>query len=211
MTRPEGHPNLYEQLGAAVYDWGAPAVFLPLGGLKVLRERALDVLEIQRGISVLELGCGTGALTAMMLHRGVTVTAVDQSEAMLRRARRRAPAATFILSDLLDFNCDRKFDRVLLAFVLHHLEADARLATLKLARTALKPGGLVGVLDWAEPDNAILGWTLHAFLRAVEPSSAEDFIKQGMETYLEQAGLAHVRSRELGKGVAKVCVAASAT
>ncbi|MBI1915267.1 MAG: class I SAM-dependent methyltransferase [Planctomycetes bacterium] len=40
---------------------------------------------------VLELGCGTGGITRLLLERGVAVTAVDGSERMLARARRRAP------------------------------------------------------------------------------------------------------------------------
>jgi trans-aconitate methyltransferase len=99
----------------------------------------------------LELGCGSGGLTALMIRRGAVVKAVDQSEAMLRRARRHAPQASFARCNILNFKSEEKFDRVLLAFVLHHMESDDRLATLKLASKLLKSGGLVGILDWSEP------------------------------------------------------------
>ncbi|MDQ2920707.1 MAG: class I SAM-dependent methyltransferase [Acidobacteriota bacterium] len=211
MNKHGGEPSLYDRLGAIIYDVGSRAVFFPLGGIDVLREKTVDTLKVEAGSRVLELGCGTGGLTRMLIKRGANVVAIDQSEAMLRRARRNAPEATFVRSDILNFKPDYEFDRVLLAFVLHHMEADARLVTLNLARTALKPGGLVAVLDWAQPDSATLGWTLHAFLTAVEPSSALDLIQQGIETHLEQAGLVPVRSSALAKGVAKILVASSAT
>src|SRR5881397_1078588 len=134
MTEPGEAVRLSEQLGAFLYDVGAPAVFFPLGGIRAMREKTLDVLDIKPGTTVLELGCGSGGLTALMIRRGAVVKSVDQSEAMLRRARRRAPEATFARCKIQDFKSDEKFDRVLLAFVLHHMESDDRLATLKLAR-----------------------------------------------------------------------------
>src|SRR5438067_13413669 len=108
MTKPEGGSSLYDRLGAMIYDFGAPAVFLPVGGIDVLRERVLDALEIRAGSNVLELGCGTGALTTKLIPRGANVIGVDQSEAMLCRARRRAPSATFIRCDILNFKCAQK-------------------------------------------------------------------------------------------------------
>ncbi|MEP6742651.1 MAG: methyltransferase domain-containing protein [bacterium] len=210
MNKHDGEPSLYDRLGAIIYDVGSRAVFFPLGGVDVLREETVDALKVEAGGTVLELGCGTGGLTGTLIKRGANVVAVDQSQAMLRRARRHAPQATFVRSDILKFRSVQKFDRVLIAFVLHHMEADGRLVTLNLARTALKPGGLVGVFDWAEPDSAFLRWALDAFLTTVEPSSALDFIRQGMEKQLEEAGLVPVRSSVLGKGVAKILVAASA-
>lgn len=210
MTKPGDVVRLSEQLGAFLYDVGAPAVFFPLGGMRAVREKTLDGLDIRPGTSVLELGCGSGSLTAMMIHRGAIVRAVDRSEAMLRRARRRAPEASFTRCDILDFKCDQKFDRVLLAFVLHHLESADRLATLKLARTLLKSGGLVGILDWAEPRGAALGFVLHAFLSAVEPSTALDWIKSDFESQLKQSGFMAIEDHALAFGAARIVLTATA-
>ena len=200
-------PDLREQLGAVIYDIGARAIFSPLSGIDLLRKRTLDALQIRPGNSVLELGCGSGALTEMLIRRGASVVGVDQSEVMLRRARRRAPQATFIHADILDFKCAQKFDQVLIAFVLHHMDAEARVYTLVLARAALKPGGLVAVLDWTKPDTKALRWLLHGLLAAVEPRSALDWIENGFDTHLKQADLVSIESRTLAMGVAKVVVA----
>src|SRR5690242_15239305 len=88
--------STYEQpLIGYGYDLLSRLVFAPVGGLDALREAALDAIDVRPGMRVLELGCGTGALTRKLLARGAQVTAVDWSGPMLQRARRRAPAATF--------------------------------------------------------------------------------------------------------------------
>jgi len=201
--------SLRAKLGAVVYDVGAPLVFLPIGGIDDLREGTLDALDIHAGERVLELGCGTGSMTAKLIRRGALVTAVDQSEAMLRHARRRAPTAIFIQRDILNFKCVQEFDRVLIAFVLHHMEAKARISTLNLARGLLNSQGLIGVLDWAKPEGTLLRWAVRTLIATVEPSSATQWIEQGFETHLEQAGLIPIKSYGLARGVAKVVVAAS--
>lgn len=206
VLAPKDGPDLRDQLGALVYDMGARAIFALLGGIDRLQERTLDALQVRPGSSVLELGCGSGVLTEKIIRRGASVVGVDQSKGMLRRAGRRAPQATLIRADILKFKCAQKFDRVLIAFVLHHMDAEARLSTLTLARTALKPGGLIGVLDWTEPDRAALRWVLHGLLTAIEPSSALDWIEKGFGTNLDQAGLISIKSCSLAMGAARVVV-----
>ena len=208
MSRREDGVGISEKLGAIIYDVGAPAVFFPLGSLHAMREKTLDVMEIRPGTTVLELGCGSGGLTALMTPRGAVVKGVDKSEAMLRRARRRAPDASFARCDILDFKSNQKFDRVLLAFVLHHMERDARLGTLELARTLLKSGGLVVILDWAEPGGAILRLALHVFLATVERRSAMDWIKSDFEIQLKQSGFVPIKDHSLAFGAARVFLAA---
>ena len=195
------------RLAPVLYDIGVRFVFSPVGGIDLLREQTLDALKIRPGVSVHELGCGTGALTKMLVDRGAYILGVDQSEGMLRRARRRAPTANLIQADILRFECSQTFDRVLIAFVLHHLTAEARLHTLNLARNALKSSGLVGVLDWTEPDSRALRWAFHGLLMIAEPSSASNWIEKGFDAHLEEAGLVALESRTLAMGVAKVVVA----
>src|SRR5437588_5690521 len=58
---------------------------------------------------ILELGCGTGRVTAVLV-RHADVTATDLLVEMLRRALRRAPAANFIAADLRQFAFAEQFD-----------------------------------------------------------------------------------------------------
>jgi ubiquinone/menaquinone biosynthesis C-methylase UbiE len=122
---------------ASIYDREAN----PLIALEepVLREALGDVA----GLSVLDLGCGTGRLSLWLAGAGATVTGVDFSEGMLEEARRKAGAAKvrFLAHDLqqpLPF-ADATFDRVVSGLVLEHLEdLDAFFGE---ARRVLRPGG----------------------------------------------------------------------
>lgn len=75
-----------------------------------------------------------------------------------------------------------------------------------LARNALKPEGLVGVLDWTKPDAAALRWGLYGLLTVVEPRSALDWIESDCDSYLRQADLVCIESHTLARGVTKVVI-----
>ena len=71
--------------------------------------------------SVLELGCGTGAVLAS-LGSGFTLTGIDHSAAMLEFAHRRCPEATYIEGDITSFEFGQCFDVVLcVENTLNHL------------------------------------------------------------------------------------------
>ena len=82
-------PNAYE-------DSLVPVMFAPLA------ERLLDLVSPQPGERVLDLACGTGAVTRRLVERtapGGEVTGLDPSEPMLAVARETVPAATFVEGD----------------------------------------------------------------------------------------------------------------
>jgi len=55
--------------------------------------------EDLQGISALDVGCGTGRFTRLLLELGATVTAADTSPGMLAEAQRRNPSARVTLAD----------------------------------------------------------------------------------------------------------------
>jgi SAM-dependent methyltransferase len=108
---------------ASVYDHDAN----PLPALEEPWVR--DTLGEVAGLSVLDLGCGTGRHALWLAAAGATVTAVDFSEGMLREARRKqgAEAVRWLVHDLhapLPFPAEA-FDRILSGLVLEHLQDPA--------------------------------------------------------------------------------------
>lgn len=94
--------------------------------LVALEEPWVDrLLGEVRGLSLLEVGCGTGRHAIRLASRGALVHALDFSPVMLERARRKPGAENvrFQLHDLaapLPFP-EQTFDRVLCALVLDHI------------------------------------------------------------------------------------------
>lgn len=76
--------------------------------------------------SLLELGCGTGRVTAQLVERGYPVTAVDESAAMLARVR----GAQTVCARIEDLALGRRFDAVLLLSNLLSVEEEQRRAFL---------------------------------------------------------------------------------
>ncbi|MER6513975.1 class I SAM-dependent methyltransferase [Nonomuraea sp. NPDC001636] len=96
---------------------------------------------------ILDVGCGTGVVTAAALAAGAEVTAVDADPAMLELVARRHPAATVRRATLpvLPFE-DASFDAVAGNFVVNHV-ADVP-ATLAELRRVLRPGGAAALTWW---------------------------------------------------------------
>jgi SAM-dependent methyltransferase len=99
-------------------------------------ERALAA--IPRGAEVLDLPCGTGRLTGILLDRGYVVTGADSSPAMVERARSlwAGHPVTFEVQNALGTSYqDGRFDAVVCNRLFHHfLEEETRrkaLAELK--------------------------------------------------------------------------------
>tara|TARA_R110000772_G_scaffold124985_11_gene231632 strand:+ start:929 stop:1648 length:720 start_codon:yes stop_codon:yes gene_type:complete len=96
----------------------------------------------------LDLGCGSGVLTQLLAEKGVTISAMDGSPAMLREARKKvessSPHAKFILGDVQDLSCfkEGEFDGILCSSVIEYVAAPDVLLT-EISRVLKKKGILI--------------------------------------------------------------------
>lgn len=116
----------YEGNCAFVYEYG---------------EDVVDLLDPQPGERVLDLGCGTGQLTARIADRGADAVGVDAAEDMIDRARSNHPDPSFVRADAREFAVDDPFDAVFSNAMLHWISADDQDAVIERVRDALGPGG----------------------------------------------------------------------
>ena len=93
--------------------------------------------------SLLELGCGTGAVLSGLSAVG-SLTGMDISPNMLDIARERLPGAHFIPGDISSFDLGRRFDVIVCTYdVLNHLaEFNRWIACFACTRKHLAEGGL---------------------------------------------------------------------
>ena len=187
-TDHETTPLYRHRAVAAGYDALNALLWLPRGS-DHLRRTFVATLRLQPGERVLELGCGTGLVTRHLCAAGAAVTAVDRAPAMLAAAERRAPQATFVTADVGSLTLDGQFDHVVLAFVLHELDADTRVELLRRSAGWLSTNGRVAVLEWATPAGPLRSRSWAAIVRAIEPPVAHDILGGGLGAAIAGAGL----------------------
>lgn len=99
----------------------------------------MDLLAPQAGERILDLGCGTGALTAEIAASGASVLGVDRSGEMVDGARRKFKELRFEVVDACKLEFAEEFDAVFSNAVLHWIKEPERVI-VGVSR-ALRPGG----------------------------------------------------------------------
>jgi len=184
---------------AAGYDVINAVIWMPTGIARI-RDDFVASLDLRPGAKVLEIGCGTGAITKRLLAAGTQVTALDRSDDMLAAARRRAPGAAYRSCDVTSADLGEGYDWAVLAFVLHELPSEKRRSTLAAAARTLGPRGRVAVLEWALPDNATGRLVWQRIIRTIEPPHALELVEGSVTDELTAAGLTITATRRIAQG-----------
>lgn len=116
--------KLYDDRHAFVWQSGASLV---------------ELLAPQPGERVLDIGCGTGHLTAEIAAIGAEVVGIDSSPEMIDKARAAHPGVRFEVADVREYRTAEPFDAVFSNAVLHWVRPPE--AAVQTMREALKPGG----------------------------------------------------------------------
>jgi trans-aconitate methyltransferase len=119
-------------------EWNAEQYARNARFVSDLGQAVLDLLNPQPGESILDLGCGDGALTERLVAAGANVVGVDSSADMVRAAKDRGLDARVVDGYTLEF--DSEFDAVFSNAAMHWMKRDPD-AVVAGAYRALKPGG----------------------------------------------------------------------
>jgi ubiquinone/menaquinone biosynthesis C-methylase UbiE len=200
------------------YDRIAGLGNLALGGDRRLDEVVLRQLALAPGRRVLDMGAGTGRLAPAMaaaIRPGGRLILLDSSEVMLEQARARGRVTDGVetrVGDVADLPYDNgRFDRVLLAWLLHELPPDRRDRALKEAVRVVAGGGQIVVIDHGKP----LGLAARAWWKLVRRGLANEAERESLAWHLEHppervladAGLQLRRNLKLAGGLVRVTVA----
>ena len=196
----EGSPQRYDA-GMRVLSFGRVAALHA-----AVAEAAVRV----PGDRVLEIGCGTGAVSRRLWDRGARVTAIDQAPEMIEQAMTRIAAddanpVTWLeqTASEIDGLPAGAFDAVVLCLCLSDMSAGERSSVLEQAALRLAPGGRLVVADevhaptgwrraaqalWRVPQ-AALGWLLVGSLSRPVPDLRGEIRATGLPIRREDSWL----------------------
>jgi demethylmenaquinone methyltransferase/2-methoxy-6-polyprenyl-1,4-benzoquinol methylase len=209
---PDAVREMFDRI-APVYDFMNRAMTL---GLDTKWRRLTAAAVVRQGDRVLDVCCGTGDLALADLEAGGRVIALDFSERMLERARRKSSAIEWVRGDAtaLPFP-DGSFEAVTVGFGIRNLD-DMERGLAELARV-LGPGGRLGCLEITRP-RGLLRPFFRAWFDGLVPLAGKVLPGGRAYTYLpasvrrfpgpedlaaalERAGFADVGWRLLGGGI----------
>jgi trans-aconitate 2-methyltransferase len=102
-------------------------------------EELLQLLNPQPQELILDLGCGTGQLTAKIAESGAEVRGIDSAVTMIEKARQNYPHLNFTVADARNFVVEQPLDAIFSNAALHWIQPPT--AAINCIYQALKPGG----------------------------------------------------------------------
>jgi ubiquinone/menaquinone biosynthesis C-methylase UbiE len=157
--------------------------------------RAVSDMQIQSNDHILDLGCGTGKNAALMagyLGDEGRITGIDLSPVMEKQfLKKHGTDKRFDFKrERIDvpFDLEKKYDKVLISFVIHGFPHEARKTLLKNAYLHLKPGGKLMILDYSEFNLDEMPWHHRFILKSVECKYAFDYLEHDWKAILGDHG-----------------------
>jgi SAM-dependent methyltransferase len=132
-----------------------------------------DLAHVQAGQRVLDVGAGSGALTAELYERGVDVVAVEPSWQFVEALRERLPDVAVVAASAeeLPFG-DDQFDAALAQLVVHFMDDPP--AGIAEMRRITRTGGMVAACVWDHGTGRGPLSPFWAAARALDPTLSDE-------------------------------------
>lgn len=172
-----------------LYDAIANLAALSVGGEGRFRTLALQGLTIGSETKALDLCCGSGQATGILVEYFQDVTGLDASPLSLKRAQQNVPQAKYVeaFAEQMPF-ADNSFDLVHTSAALHEMELLQLRQIIKEVYRVLKPGGIFTLVDFHAPSNWLFLPGIYLFLFLFETQTAWQLLKTDLVELLEEAG-----------------------
>lgn len=172
---------------------------------RVAGEAFLDWLSLPSGLRCLDVGCGTGSFTELLLNRTApsTISAIDPSEGQVAFAKRKPWASRVDLrvGDAMSMPFgDDEFDVAVMALVIQYIP-DRKTAMSEISRV-VRQQGTVAAYVWPGPGG---GHPMEPMQEAIKSIGASTTRRpgnqirtiEGLIDLFEESGLEDIESRSI--------------
>ncbi|MBR0082314.1 MAG: class I SAM-dependent methyltransferase [Clostridia bacterium] len=125
----------------------------PFAGYKDVLGTVYRIVMAKPKAMVLDVGFGTGTLTAKLYETGCTIYGQDFSARMMELASEKMPEAHLYQGDfaqgLVDPLLRQTYDFIVATYAMHHLPDEQKNRFLRVLQGLLKPGGQILIGDVA--------------------------------------------------------------
>lgn len=169
--------------------------FISFGKYDAFIRKAIGDMHIVVGDQILDLGCGTGKNADLMAEYIGTeghITGIDLSPVMEKQFLRKHgddKRISFRRGRIdTPINLEKRYNKVLISFVIHGFPQEVREAILKNAFDHLKPGGKLYILDFSEFNMEEMPAHHRYIFKTVECKYAFDYIEKDWKSLLKNHG-----------------------
>lgn len=177
-------------------------------GLKLV---GIRMFRPSKGMSILDVGCGTGSHLEMYQRYKCNLYGLDLSPSMLSVARERlGNTAQLDLGDATNMPYDdKKFDLVMSMLSLHEMSPGTRAAVLQEIKRVLRDDGWVLLIDFHPgPYQPLQGWVSKLIIFFSELAAGREHFRNhrkflaagGLSTLIDQHGLRVEKQQVLAGG-----------
>lgn len=172
-----------------LYDSISRIAALSVGGEGRFRRLALQGLTIDPDTKILDLCCGSGQATQVLIEYSQDVTGLDASLLSLQRSQKNVPNAKFVegLAEDMPFT-DHQFDLVHTSAAMHEMTPEQLRQILAEVYRVLKPGGIFAIVDFHQPTNPLFIPFLSLFFLLFETQTAWQLLNTNLPNLLEDIG-----------------------
>ena len=125
----------------------------PFAGYRAVLGTIYQAILNKPGATVLDVGFGTGTLTAKLYEAGCTICGQDFSARMIELASEKMPNAHLYQGDftqgLVEPLLAQRYDFIVATYSLHHLTDEQKVCFLHVLQNHLNPGGQILIGDVA--------------------------------------------------------------
>jgi demethylmenaquinone methyltransferase/2-methoxy-6-polyprenyl-1,4-benzoquinol methylase/phosphoethanolamine N-methyltransferase len=159
LDHSPGDSYVAETKGHTIHSWARyydlVVGIISLGRERKFRQAALDLVDLEPGMQILDVGCGTGSLAIAARQRigdDGLVVGIDPSSNMVSLAQQKAEKEGVKVDfqvgviENLDFP-ENQFDLVLSSLMMHHLPDELKKHGLGEVHRVLKPGGKLLIIE----------------------------------------------------------------